>query len=338
MVRIISTLILAVTANCAIAAEPPALVDNPPDRHIVERGDTLWGISKKFLKDPWQWPEVWRMNKDDIKNPHRIYPGDIVLLDRSGGTIRLTIAQAVRLQPKVHSSPVKESISSIQPNVIEPFISQPLVIDTDGHANAPRIVATQEDRVFIGEGDTAFVKGVTDTQVIKWHVYRPGKPLKDPETGNVIGHEAYFLGNAQLLQPGEPAVFRIKTAKEEMGRGDRLVPAPPSDIVAYVPHAPNEMVSGRVMSIYGGVDEAGRHAVVSINRGKNDHLEVGHVLALFRNRVSQGYDDDGKRVSTTIPEERYALAFVFRLFDRVAYALVMDASKPVIIGDAVRNP
>jgi hypothetical protein len=338
MVRIISTLILAVTAVCAIAAEPPALVDNPPDRHIVVRGDTLWGISKKFLKDPWKWPEVWRMNKEDIKNPHRIYPGDVVLLDRSGGQVRLTIAKPVRLQPKVYSTPQAQEISSIPQNVIEPFLSQPLIIEAEGHANAPRIVATQEDRVFIGQGDTAFVKGITDTQVIKWQVFRPGKPLKDPDTNKVIGHEAFFLGNAELVQPGEPAVIRVKTAKEEMGRGDRLVPAPPGEIVAYVPHEPAEKIAGRVMSIYGGVDEAGRHSIISINRGKEQQLEVGHVVALFRNRVSEGYDDNGKRVKTTIPEERYALAFIFRVFDRVAYALVMDASKPVIIGDAVRNP
>jgi hypothetical protein len=338
MVRIISTLILAVTAFCAIAAEPPALVDNPPDRHIVVAGDTLWGISKKFLKNPWQWPTVWKMNEEDIKNPHRIYPGDIVLLDHSSGQPRLTIAKPVRLQPQVYSAQLQQEISSIPPNVIEPFISQPLIIDVDGHAHAPRIAATQEDRVFIGQGDTAFVNGVTDSSITKWHVYRPGKPLKDPDTGNVIGHEAFFLGNAQLVQPGEPAVFRIKSAKEEMGRGDRLAPAPPSDIVAYVPHAPEARIAGRVMSIYGGVDEAGRHSIVSINQGKADQLEMGHVIALFRNRVSEGYDDDGKRVTTTIPEERYALAFIFRIFDHVAYALVMEASKPVIVGDVVRNP
>lgn len=338
MVRIISTLILAVTAACAFAAEPPALVDNPPDRHIVVPGDTLWGISKKFLKNPWQWPEVWRMNKEQIKNPHRIYPGDIVLLDRSGGNVRLTIAKPVRAQPQVYATPLSAEISSIPPNVIEPFISQPLVIEAEAHENVPRIIATQEDRVYIGQGDTAFVRGITDASVVKWHVFRPGKPLKDPETGNIIGHEAFFLGNAELLQPGEPAVIRIRSAKEEIGRGDRLVPAPPSNIIAYVPHEPTEKISGRVMSIYGGVNEAGRHSVVSINRGSTQGLEVGHVVALYRNRVSEGYDDDGRRVSTPIPEERYALAFVFRIFEKVAYALVMESSKSVIVGDAVRNP
>jgi hypothetical protein len=338
MVRIISTLILAVSAVCANAAEPLRLVDNPPDRHIVVQGDTLWGISKKFLQDAWRWPEVWRLNKEEIKNPHRIYPGDIVLLDRSGKEPRLTIAQPLRVEPKVHSTLLKQSLSSIPPNVIEPFISRPLVIDENDQLNTPRIVATQEDRVYISEGDTAFAKGISDASITKWQVFRPGKPLKDPETKEIIGHEAFFLGNAELVQPGDPAVIRIKTAKEEMGRGDRLYPAPPSNIVAYAPHSPEAKISGRVMSIYGGVDEAGKHAVVSINRGLNDNLEVGHVLALFRTRFSDGYDDNGKRISTAIPEERYALVFIFRVFQRVAYALVMETSKPVIVGDAVRNP
>jgi hypothetical protein len=338
MVRIISALILAVTAACASAAEPLQLVDNPPDRHVVVRGDTLWGISGKFLKQPWRWPEIWRLNKAQIKNPHLIYPGDVVMLDYSGGDPRLTIGKPVKLQPKVYSEPSQKEIPSIPPHVIEPFISQPLVIDAAGHDTAPRIVASQEDRVFMGNGDVAFVHGITNAEVVNWHVYRPGKPLKDPDTGEVIGHEAFFLGSAKLVQPGDPAVIRITVAREEIGRADRLVPAPPSNIIAYVPHAPDAKVDGKVMSIYGGVDEAGKYSIVSLNRGKDNTLEVGHVLAMYRNRVSEGYDDNGKRVQTAIPEERYGLVFVFRVFDRVAYAVVLASSKSVMVGDSVRNP
>ena len=338
MVRIISALILAVTAACAFAAEPVRLVDNPPERHIVVPGDTLWGISGKFLKEPWRWPEVWRMNREQIKNPHLIYPGDIVLLDDFRGVPRLRVAKPIKLQPKVYSEAVRQEIPSIPSNVIEPFISKPLVIEPSEHANAPRFVATQEDRVFIGIGDTGFVAGIPDTQVLNWHIYRPGKPLKDPDTQEIIGYEAFFLGSATLVQPGEPAVVRITQAKEEIGRGDRLIPAPPPNLISYAPHRPDQPVAAKVMSIYGGVNEAGKYSVISINRGKNAELEVGHVVALFRNRVSQGYDDNDRRVTTTIPEERYALAFIFRVFDRVAYALVVETSKPVIIGDAARNP
>ena len=337
MFRIISALLLAVTAACA-SADPIQLADNPPDRHVVVPGDTLWGIAGKFMKEPWRWPEIWRLNKSEIKNPHRIYPGDIVILDLSGGNPRLKIAKPLKVQPQVHAEALQKEIPSIPPNVIEPFISQPLIIEADGLDKAPRIVASQEDRVFLGNGDTGFVAGIEDTSVVKWQVYRPGKPLKDPENGEILGYEAFFLGNARLVQPGVPAVVRIQQAKEEIGRGDRLVPAGLPTLASYVPHKPDLPVDGRVMSIYGGVAEAGRHSVITINRGSNQGLEVGHVVSLHRSRSSQGYDDNGKRVTTTLPEERYALAFVFRTFERISYALVMEASKPVIVNDAVKNP
>lgn len=343
MLRIISALILAVTAICASAEEPLKLVDNPPDRHIVVRGDTLWGISGKFLQQPWRWPEIWQMNKAEIKNPHLIYPGDIVILDRSGANPRLRIGKAInsgngKAQPQVYSQAVPQVIPSIPPNVIEPFLSQPLIIEAGQHDNVARIVATQEDRMIMGNGDTAFVTGIPDTGVINWSVYRPGKPLKDPETGQVIAHEAFFLGNAKLVQPGDPATVRIVIAKEEILRGDRLLPSPPADIVAYAPHRPEQPVAARIVGIYGGLNEGGGGSVVSLNRGKNDGIEVGHVLALFRNSVSVNIDADGRRSSTPLPEERYALAFVFRVFDRVAYALIVESSKSVIVGDSARNP
>lgn len=338
MVRIISALLLAVTASLTFAQEPLRLADNPPDRHIVVRGDTLWGIAGKFLKQPWRWPEIWRLNKEQIRNPHLIYPGDIVLLDRSGGSPRLTIARPVVQRPAVISEPIPDAIPSIPPNVIEPFISQPLVIEANGHDQAPRVVATQEDRVFVGASDTAFVSGISGVDTINWHIYRPGKPLKDPVSGEVLGHEAFFLGSARLIRPGEPATVEITAAREEIGRGDRLVPAPAPKLLSYMPHKPDNPVDARVLAIYGGVNEAGKHAIVSLSRGSRDGLEIGHVVALFRNRVSQGYDEEGRRVNTTIPEERYALAFVFRVFDRVAYALVMESTKSVIVGDSARNP
>jgi LysM domain len=346
MVRIISALILAVTAVCASAAEPLKLVDNPPDRHVVVRGDTLWGISGKFLKEPWRWPEVWNMNREEIKNPHLIYPGQVVYLDRSGKTPRLRLGKPVKsrsgtdkLQPHVYSDPVQQAIPSIPPNQIEPFLSQPLVVEQGELDTVPRIVAGPEFRGMMGNGDQAFATAIPDASVVRWNVFRPGKPLIDPETGNTIGYEAFFLGNANLVQPGEPAALQITVAKEEIMRGDRLIPAPPVNIISYVPHRPDNQVAARVMTIYGGVSEGGRASIVSLNRGKNNGLEVGHVLALFRNRISSSIDEDTmRRVDTPIPEERYALVFVFRVFNGVSYALVLESSKPVTVGDYARNP
>ncbi|MBL8429397.1 MAG: LysM peptidoglycan-binding domain-containing protein [Dechloromonas sp.] len=343
MVRIISALILAVTAACASAAEPLTLVDNPPDRHIVVKGDTLWGISGKFLKQPWRWPEIWRMNKEEIKNPHLIYPGDIILLDTSSGSPRLRMAKRVtgkdgKVQPTVYSSPTQQVIPSIPPNVIEPFISQPLIVEASDRIGAVKIVAAQEDRMLLGGGDTFYASGILDGKTEKWHVFRKGKALKDPETGAILAYEAFFLGNAQLTKPGEPATLRVTLAKEEMARGDELIPAPPPEIITYAPRRPEREVAAKVMSIYGGVQEGGATSVVSLTQGKNDGLEVGHVVALFRKRIAVNIDDNGIRSETPVPEERYGLAFVFRVFDGVAYALVVESSKSVIIGDSARNP
>lgn len=340
MFRIISALILAVTAICATAAEPLELVANPPDRHVVVKGDTLWHISGKFLKKPWRWPEIWRLNKDQIKNPHLIYPGDIVWLDMSDGNPRLRLGKPLsgRLQPKVYESPATGNISSIPANAIEPFISQPLILSEEDEKGAARIVATEEDRVVLGNGDTAYVSGIPDTSIERWHVFRPGKPLTDPETGKVVAHEAFFLGNASLVRLGEPATVRITMAKEEVTRGDWLKPAPEQNIVAYVPHPPEVEVRAQIMSIYGAVNEGGAGSVITLNRGEADGIEHGHVVALYRKRTALHLDADIKREETTIPEERYGLAFVFRTFDRVAYALVIESSKSVIVGDAARNP
>ncbi|MGB4066134.1 MAG: LysM peptidoglycan-binding domain-containing protein [Azonexus sp.] len=343
MVRIISALILAVTAACASAAEPLTLVDNPPDRHIVVKGDTLWGISGKFLKQPWRWPEIWQMNKEEIKNPHWIYPGDIILLDTSSGSPRLKMAKRVtgqdgKVQPMIHSTPGELVIPSIPSNIIEPFISQPLIVESSGSNSKTVIVAAQEDRMLLGTGDSFYANGIPDGSVEKWQIFRKGKPLKDPKTGEILAYEAFYLGNARLIKPGEPATLRVTLAKEEIARGDELIPARPPEIISYVPHRPDQAIEARVMSIYGGVQEGGTTSVVSLTRGKNDGLEVGHVVALFRNRVSTNIDDDGIRTDTPVPEERYGLAFVFRVFDRVAYALVVSSSKSVIIGDSARNP
>ncbi len=342
MVRIISALLLAATTLACSADEGPALVANPPERHIVVPGDTLWGVSGKFLQHPWRWPEIWRLNKEQVANPHRIYPGDVIMLDLSQGNPRLKLAKPLtpaRLQPQVYSEPVRhDSIPSIPPNAIEPFISRPLIIEAGELEKVPRILAAEENRVLIAGGDLAFVKGMERDDIEKWQVFRPGKALKDPDSGEVVAHEAFFLGDARLIQAGEPAVVKIVRAKEEITRGDRLLPTPAQEIITYAPHRPDREIGARVMSIYGGLNEAAVNSVISLNRGSRDGLEIGHVLALFRKRTAADHDANGKRTSTSLPEQRYALVFVFRVFERVAYALVMEAARSVIVGDAARNP
>lgn len=339
MIRILSALILAVSAAlCSAAGQPLQLADNSPERYVVVPGDTLWDISAKFLKEPWRWPEIWRMNRDQIKNPNLIYPGDVIVLDRDANGNPLLRKQNAKLQPQIYSEKLSEAIPPIPPNVIEPFISQPLIIEANQLDKAARIVATQQDRVFLGKGDLAYVDNA-DPAKKQWQIYRNGKPLVDPTNPKVtLGYEAFFLGTATQLKAGQPATFEVITAKQEIGRGDRLVPAERPALVTYVPHKPESSVEGRVVSVYGGVGSGGRGSVISVNLGTNDGLEIGHILALERNRVVTERDEEDRKVSVVIPSERTGLIFVFRTFERISYALVLQADGTIETSDFVRTP
>ena len=263
------------------------LAENAPDRHVVVPGDTLWGISGLFLKSPWRWPEIWRLNKEQIKDPHWIYPGQVVYLDRSGAQPRLRIGNPVgasgpaKASPKVYTEDNLHAIPSIPQKVIEPFLSQPLIIEAGQLDGAPRLVATQEDRVVVGAGNTAYATGIKDKRPM-WQIYRPGKALVDPENNRLLGYEAFYLGSARLVREGEPATLEIVKSTQEIGRDDRLIPAPAPQMISYVPHAPDKPIRSRVMSVYGAVEEGASHSIVTLSRGKLDGLEIGHVLALAR--------------------------------------------------------
>jgi hypothetical protein len=324
--------------------KPLELAPDAPDRHIVVPGDTLWGVASMFLKDPYRWPEIWRLNSEDIKNPHRIYPGQVVILDRSGDRPLLKIGKLVKAEPRVYTDTSTQAIPAIPQNVIEPFLTRPLVVEANGLDSAPRIVAFRGNHIAVGAGDTVYVthapeKGAASTQ---WQVFRPGQALIDPDSAEdkpkVLGYEATYLGSARQVRSGEPATFEITTSKQEIDRNDNLVAAPPLQIINYVPHAPKNPVAGRIIKIYGGVGEGGKFSIVSLSRGTQEGLDIGSVLAVYRSgdQVLNLHDDKNETVK--LPEERYGLLFVFRVFDHVSYALVMNAPRPVMEGDTVRNP
>lgn len=342
MRRIIFALLLSIsTAACAqAAAKPLELADDAPERHIVVPGDTLWGVSSKFLKDPFRWPELWKMNAEQVRNPHRIYPGQVLILDRSGADPQLRIGTLVRLSPEVRVETLPQEIPAIPASAIEPFLSQPLVINAGDFASAPRIVATQEDRVFTGTGDRIYATGNADPAITRWYVYRPGRTLKDPDNKEVLGIEAVFLGSARPVGARADVLpLEITSIKQEIGRGDYLVPAERPVIMSYVPRAPTHDISGRVMLIYGGVGEAAANSVVSLSRGRQDGLEVGHVVGIYRpGRAVRNRFESDKLQTHVLPDERIGLAFVFRVFDRVSYALITAASRPVMEGDRIRKP
>ncbi len=370
MVRPIITLLMVCCISFATFANAAGniveLNDSYPERHVVVKGDTLWGISGKFLKNPWLWPKVWQLNRDQIKNPHLIYPGDVVVLDTSGTSPQLRLLrETVTLQPGVIIEPLERSaISTIPLNVIAPFLSQPLIIEKDELANSPRIVAGQDNRVVLSPGTRVYINKIEEGDDLNWYVYRPGTELKDPITGEVLGIEAMYLGDAKITKYGEPASADIVRSKEEIFSRDRLVPT--GDIVetSFVPHAPETLIEGRIVGIYGGVAEAGPESIISISRGSEDGIEVGHVLAINRyGRVIKDpeYDKEKAKLQAAelkktaeadkkagivrlepgqikLPDERVGLMMVFRVFDRISYGLIMQATQPINKLDAVQTP
>lgn len=338
-------------------SSPLVIKPDAPDRYVVVPGDTLWGISQKFTDSPWRWPELWGFNKDQIRNPHLIYPGYVIVLDRARG--QLTIGEpstststaapstpgTIKLGPRVRAeSLAKEQIPSIPAGVIEPFLTRPLVIEPDGLDKAPTIVGTEADRVILATGHSAYVRGMGSSKEATWYVFRRGPPLVDPETNQTLAYEAIYLGTAQLERGGEPSTVVLTSSVQEVGAGDKLVAAGRPQPISYAPRAPTTQIRGRVVSIHGGlgkVGEAGPQSIITINRGARDGLEVGHVLALYTlggsvRDVSKA--KDARDASIQLPDERAGLAFVFRVFNRVSYALVMTVKRPIAPLDVVQTP
>ncbi|MDR0700795.1 MAG: LysM peptidoglycan-binding domain-containing protein [Azoarcus sp.] len=356
MFRIISFLAASAAALICVGAQAasPALVADAPDSYTVAKGDTLWGIAGRFLQEPWRWPEVWRMDEGQASSPHFIHPGQVIVLDRRGPYLQLGKvvssgkagngaepageAHEARLQPKIYQSPVDEAISTIPLKSIAPFLTRPLVVETRSIDDAATIVATETNRVYLAQGDTVFAKDVR-ADVDNWAIFRPAQPLVDPVARKRLGYEAQYLGSARVTARTDPVTLEIVEAVEEIGTGDLMLPAEGNLVFSYVPRAPTESVDARLISIYRGVAETGRLNVIALSAGKLDGLEPGHVLALFRDRGAAVYGKGTKDAKVyTLPEKHYGSVLVFRVFDNVSYALIVNTDGQATIGDAVRNP
>ncbi len=328
------------------------LAPNAPDSHTVQPGDTLWGISGLFLKTPWRWPELWGMNLDQIRNPHLIYPGQVLVLDKLDGRARLRLAGAdggapsntVRLSPRVRSQLLDNgAIAAIPLNQIGPFLNEAVVFNANELEAAPRIVATQEGRVMVSRGETAYVRGDL-SGARDFRLFRELVPLRDPITREVLGFEGRYVGTAEVTKPQQstpmlvPATFRVTSTRLEAVVGDRLSPVPQQELVAYVPRAPAGAVEGRIVSVYGDGVRAGQNQVVAINKGQRDGMERGHVLALWRAGRATTDTTSRDKAAMRLPDERHGMLFVFRTFDRVSYALVLQVQEPVGAGDRFTQP
>jgi hypothetical protein len=342
---------LAAVGTLTARAADVELRDQVPNRYTVQKGDTLWGISGKFLKDPWRWPDIWRMNREQIRNPHLIYPGDVVVLDKLDGQWRLSLERpATRLSPTVRATPLDaEAILSIPAGEIEPYLTRPLVTGPEGLDAAAQIIAGRDARAIWGERDLVYVVGLDPKAGDQWYLYRRGRDLMSADGSELLGVEQRYLGSAKVERFAEVSTVRITAAKEEIVDGDRLIPAPRGQLMSYAPHAPTRPVQGQIIATDRDAIEAGRGWVVTLDKGSSDGVEVGTVLAIYR--VVPPIPDPRPVIRPpyeprvfeperwlNVPDERSGLLFVFRVFDRVSYALVLNTTDPVVVGNIVRNP
>jgi LysM repeat protein len=331
-------------------SDPVPLAPDAPNEYTVQVGDTLWDIASTFLKDPWYWPEVWFINPQ-VENPHLIYPGDVLALVTIDGQQRITNVRAstYRMSPQARITPLTESITSIPYEQIAAFLSKGLVLEKGQIEQLPYILAVRGDHMVAAAGNEIYVRGSEGFQTgTRFSVVTIGDALTDPDDGKVIGFQGIHVGEGAVSRSGDPATVALTDTNREANEGDRLVPETVEIPLNFFPKAPEIEVDGRIISVVDGVALIGQYQVVVMNRGARNGLAPGDVLTVFqagaeiRDRYtgSAMYSSKslfgGKKV--TLPDEEAGTIMVFKVYDRIAYGLVMEATSEIRIHDAVRNP
>lgn len=345
-------------------AEDVAISTSAPDQYTVVKGDTLWDISSRFLKDPWRWPEIWQANPQ-IKNPHLIYPGDVVLLcqingknvlaiDPGGGcpavaaqmakTKTLIPADAVpeggvlKLHPQLREQEVGLAIPALPLKEVQRYLNNSRVVTRDDLQAAPYVVAGPENRLLAGVGDRVFVRGKFADSAVGYSIYRPAEAYTDPDTGEVLGFEAEDVANVKVVgKERDIATVEVTRMAQDLRIEDRMLPVEQRSVTAtYFPASPEGVKPGRVIHIMGGLDNAAKFGVVVINRGERDGAKAGQVFSMYRHGAV--VKDRVSSELVRLPSEHEGLVMIFRPFKAVSYALVLRAERPIKVGDEARIP
>ena len=321
------------------------LAEGHPDEYIVQVGDTLWDIAATFLKDPWYWPEVWYVNPQ-IENPHLIYPGDVLALVHVDGRQRVTTVSrgaAYRLSPQARSTPLSEAITSIPYEKIAAFLSKGLVLEKGQVDKLPYIVATRGDNMMAAAGNEIYVRGLPATEPgTQYSVVHVGEQLRDPDDDKLIGYQGIYVGEGLLARGGDPATVALTDTNREALSGDRLIPESVEIPLNFFPKAPDTEIDGRIIAVVDGVSMIGQYQVVVINRGARDGLAPGDVLAILQTgEVVRDHYASGsmfRSAMVKLPDEEAGTPMVVKVYDRIGYGLVMEATTPIHVLDVVRNP
>lgn len=340
-----------------------------PDRYVVQRGDTLWDIASRFLQSPWNWPKIWTIN-EQIANPHLIYPGDVLVLRFVGGRPQVTVAErpaqvapegaapqgaveappvvreyegvqgapsgrVTKLSPRIIEKPLEKPIPTISPDEILPFLSKPLVVDKNELKKAGYVTIGLDDRIALGDNSEFYARGLKNTDAEVYQLYRRGQRIRDGR--KTLGYEAIYLGDARMLEPGDPSRLVVTKVKQEILPTDSLLVAPAREPLPYFfPHAPEKDVKGRIITAFESLSELGPYTIVTVNLGQEDGVDEGTVLRIMRNAGKR--KDPVRRGKYQLPPEESGLMMVFRSFEQVSYGLVINATRPIHIDDDVITP
>lgn len=329
----------ATLAPSAVALEG-SLRDDAPARYTVVEGDTLWDISGRFLRRPWQWPELWEVNAQ-IRNPHLIYPGDSVYLHYRDGEPRLGLERGqggvVRLSPEVRRMPPRQAIPALPLETVKNFLEANRIVEPSEAEDVPYVIAGDDRRIISGAGDRIYVRGALPSGQ-RFGLYRPGQRYVDPDSGEFLGREMETLGEARFLRrEGDITLLEVVASRQEIRDADLVLPLESLPVTArFQPQAPQRDIRGHILSVTGGMRFIGRLDVVALDLGRVDGVAAGHVLAVEQR--GERVVDPRTQEMLRLPGEDAGLLMVFRSYERVSYALVMHATRSLAVGDGVHAP
>jgi hypothetical protein len=370
--RKLSGLLLSGIISINVYADDIQINPAHPDQYTVTEGDTLWDISGKFLQHPWQWPELWRYNSQ-IHNPNLIYPGDTVYFslvngqpqlrlssnnnpsdgelnihspcvlheeDWKHGRTKFPVSEDGKLLPCIRESNLKQAVKLIPTEKIAKFLTSPRVVGANDLNNAPYVVELAGEHLVAGANDRVYVRTITDLKNLTYTIYRAGETYKNPETGEILGYEAQYIADATLQQPGDPATLALTKADSEVRIGDRAMPSAAEDITLnYFPRPPAKKINGTIISVPGGVTQIGLYNTVVIDKGIQDGLQAGHELTIYhKGRMALDRLSAAKNAMIKLPDEKAGVLMVFRPFERVSYALVMETNQAIHVLDKAQTP
>jgi hypothetical protein len=340
---------LALRGAIGQAGDAPVLNPRHPDSYVVQPGDTLWDIAAMFLRDPWYWPEIWQINPQ-VANPHLIFPGDILslaYLDDGSPVVQLTRASSTveagpteRLSPRIRSEAIEQAIPTIPYDTLRAFLSRPAILDPATLDDLPYLFAHNEG-LLGSAGRNVYVRGTEAQQGTVFNVVHAGEALVDPDDGAVLGYQGLYVGQGRVERSGDPATVYLTDTAREASIGDYLIAEEGITPINFFPSAPSEPVEGRIISVLDGVSMIGQFQVIVLNRGARDRIQPGHVLSIYQTGevVADTTRDRGFfSEKVRLPDEMAGTTMVFRVFDRMSYALVMEATREVRVLDTVRNP